>query len=160
MTLIYYSGECLSGSHISAISGDIAEDLLGRCVSRGKESRAKAMAFRGEVVAVGLGDFSNEAVSAMQANLATAPTGDLATMFGREVATDGMEETLDVTVSETCGGEFTSGDGLEQGDISGVANARGSDATAEEGDGAGHLVEDYGQGGRVVDREQGDRPSH
>jgi hypothetical protein len=77
----------------STISGGIAEDVLGRCVPRGKQGGSKLVAFGREGVTVGSRDFADEAVSAQQADAPAAAACNLAAAFRGEVAAYGVGRT-------------------------------------------------------------------
>jgi hypothetical protein len=106
----------LSGESVFSLSGDVAQDLLGRCVPGSKEGGSEAVALGREGVAVRLGYLADEAVSAKQANAATTAPGDLAAVLRGRISSHGVQEALEVTVTEACRGELATGDGLQQTD--------------------------------------------
>src|SRR5580704_17321893 len=132
-------------------SSGLAEELFGGGMPCGKESGSKAMAPLGEGIAVGLLDFADQAVGAEQTDLTAALGGDLARGLVGRIAADGMEEPLEVAVSEARGGEFAARNGPEEGDVGTVADSQGACTMAGSCNGTRDLVEDGGQGSRVID---------
>src|SRR5574340_1100400 len=97
-----------------------ADELLVGGVSCGKECGGEEMAAARELVAMGAGDLLDHAVGAQQAQLAADAGGESALRSGG--GSGGIEESAQVTVAESRGGELASRQGLQQRQVGGIAD--------------------------------------
>ena len=98
-----------------------ADEAFEVSLADGGQGGGELMAFGGETIAVAFGDFSDEAMSAQDAELAADAGGEFLDV-GRGCVEVGVEQAAQVAVAKACGGEFATGDGLEQGDVVGLAD--------------------------------------
>lgn len=85
-------------------------------------------------------------MSAQDAELAADAGGEFSDVGCGFVEVGGVEQAAQVAVAKACGGEFATGDGLEQGDVVGIADPQCSHAAVVVGDGLGDVVEYLMQG--------------
>ncbi len=95
------------------------------------------------------GDFVDDSVGAQEAELAADLGGQALVIV---ISVTRIEQSSEVAIAESGGREFAASNGLEERQVGGVADAKGSYATTVVSDGGRDAVEKFTQAGGVVDR--------
>ena len=129
--------------------------LLDRRFASSEECCTQKAAAFGELIAMGFGEFLDDTMGAQQTQLTTDAGGQSARVGRRDRAFGGIQEPAQVAVTEARKSELATADGLEQGEVLGVANAQCPHGPATIAHASANLVEELMQRRGIVDGGEG-----
>lgn len=130
-------------------SGGGADEFLESGVTDGEEGGSEEVTVIGEAIAVGFGDFFDDAVGAEQTQLAADLGGEGAGVAAGSVAW--MEQRTQIAIAEAGGSKLAASDDREQGEIGGIADAQRTEAASAVGHARRDLIEEDAEPCGIVD---------
>ena len=129
--------------------GSRAYEFLESGIAHCEEGGGEEAASGGEVVAVGFGDFPDDAVGTQKAQLATDLGGESSDVVIGSLAW--IEQRAQIAISEAGGGKLAACDDLEQDQIGGIADAQRPKTTSAVAHARRDLIEEVAEPRGVVD---------